>query len=269
MSVGVGLGVSVGERSQNDTRRPWKKLGKYNMRTLILFDVDGTLIYSERRDSRCFAQTYADLYGRPFPSIDWRRYPHVSDTTIIATVIQEHFQRPIEAAEMNAFKREYEARLRALRAANPQHFYEVPGAARAVQQLLEHPDYHVAVATGGWKHSAEIKMQHVGIPCERFWVSGADDKYTREDILNEAISAVRQQEPQVQRVVYVGDAAWDVHTTRRLQLDFLGIRHGNDPEVLQSIGATQVLRDFLDFGLFLKAIAQATPPLPLPEVEKT
>ncbi|AEE48662.1 HAD family hydrolase [Haliscomenobacter hydrossis] len=228
--------------------------------TLILFDVDGTLIYSERRDSRCFAQTYTDLYGKPFPSIDWRQYPHVSDTTIFAKVIQDHFNRAVQAEEVAAFKQLYGERLRHLRTQNPEHYREVPGAAQAVIQLLEHPAYLVAVATGGWKESAEIKMQHVGIPSDHFWVSGADDKYTREEILNEATAAVKNVYPQVQRVVYVGDAVWDVHTTRNLDMDFLGIRHTHDHEILLNLGATQVISNFLDFELFIRAIEAAAPP---------
>ena len=232
------------------------------MKTLILFDVDGTLIYSERRDSRCFAQTYTDLYHRPFPTIDWSKYPHVSDTTIFAHLIQQHFQRPVTSTEVAHFKRIYGERLRQQRLENPHHFYEVPGAARAVAQLLEHPAYLVAVATGGWKESAEIKMQHVGIPSERFWVSGADDKYTREEILQEAVQTVKNSHSTLKRIVYVGDAAWDVHTTRNLAMDFVGIRHGQDHDFLLHLGATQVLSDFLNFDLFIKAIEAATPPLP-------
>jgi len=49
---------------------------------LIIFDVDGTLVFSEKLDSRCFAATYQEVYRIPFPTIDWRKYPHVSDTTI-------------------------------------------------------------------------------------------------------------------------------------------------------------------------------------------
>lgn len=231
------------------------------MPTLILFDVDGTLIYSERRDSRCFAQTYTDLYDRPFPTIDWSKYPHVSDTTIFEHVIAQHFDRAVDPLEVVHFKNIYGARLRHNRSQNPEHFYEIPGAAQAITQLLEHPDYLVAVATGGWKEAAEIKMQHVGIPCEQFWVSGADDKYTREDILNEAIQAVQSSAPTLHRIVYIGDASWDVQTTRQLNLDFVGIRHGHDHHVLSSLGATQVLSNFLDFELFVSAVESATPPV--------
>ena len=52
------------------------------MKTLIIFDIDGTLVYSNKVDSKCFSETYQQIYGEPFPSIDWRVYPHVTDHTI-------------------------------------------------------------------------------------------------------------------------------------------------------------------------------------------
>ena len=33
-------------------------------KTLLIFDVDGTLVYSNRIDSQCFAATYEALYNK-------------------------------------------------------------------------------------------------------------------------------------------------------------------------------------------------------------
>ena len=33
---------------------------------LIIFDVDATLVYSNKLDSKAFAQTYEDIYQLPF-----------------------------------------------------------------------------------------------------------------------------------------------------------------------------------------------------------
>ncbi len=37
---------------------------------LVIFDVDGTLVFSEKKDSQAFADTYQMVYNRPFPTID-------------------------------------------------------------------------------------------------------------------------------------------------------------------------------------------------------
>ncbi|MBK8490343.1 MAG: hypothetical protein IPL49_05395 [Saprospirales bacterium] len=74
------------------------------MKTLILFDVDGTLLHSEKNDSQSFAETYEELYGRPFPTIDWLQYPHVTDTTILQSVVGDHFERDCRWEEIEIFQ---------------------------------------------------------------------------------------------------------------------------------------------------------------------
>lgn len=230
--------------------------------TLLIFDVDGTLVQStDKADSLCFAGTYKQVYGKPFPTIDWRRYPHVTDTTIFRTVIREHFDREAGHEEMFEFETVYVEALRKNRLARPHHFFEIPGARALVHRLLARPDYLLAIATGGWRRSAHVKMQHVGIPSQALLVSGADGKATREAIIGEVLELAHRIESRFQKIVYVGDAVWDVVTTRNLQMNFVGIRRNNDLETLQKIGATQVLPHFLDQDAFFQAIAKALPPM--------
>ena len=227
---------------------------------LIIFDVDGTLVYSNRVDSRCFALTYERLYERPFPSIDWTRYPHVTDTSIFSSVIEEQFQREVEPGEIDHFTDHFVAALREMRDKQPQEFRSVPGARAAVLNLLQSDGFTVGIATGGWKRPARLKLQHVGIPEQGLFFSGADGKVTREAIIEEVIDGVKAASIEYERVVYIGDAIWDVTTTRNLQMDFVGIRRNKDVEHLFRVGATQVITDYLDFDHFLEAIQKATPP---------
>jgi phosphoglycolate phosphatase-like HAD superfamily hydrolase len=125
--------------------------------TLIIFDVDGALVCSERKDSPCFVQTYEQLYGKPFPSLDWERFPHVTDTTIFAAVIEQHFSRQSQAAEIAAFQKHYLALLREKRWLDPAHSREAPGARAAMELLLADERYSVGVATGGWRRVATLK----------------------------------------------------------------------------------------------------------------
>ena len=103
---------------------------------LIIFDVDGTLVFSEKRDSQCFADTYQAVYGKPFPTIDWRKYPHVSDTTIFKTVIQEHFDRIPDETEEERFRQKFVANIIENRKRMPEEFKIVPFAKQAIDNLL-------------------------------------------------------------------------------------------------------------------------------------
>lgn len=228
---------------------------------LIIFDVDGTLIHSERRDSLCFASAYEELFEREFPSIDWRLYPHVTDTVIFETVMDGHFQRKPTELEVQDFQELYLQKLISSRKETPHFFKEVPGARRLVEHLSGLDDFSLAIATGGWKLPAEIKLEHVGIPAGLMPISAADGQYNREAILRKAIELTNRSEQEYERIVYIGDAIWDVATTRNLNMSFIGVRYQNDHDVLLRVGARHVVSDYQDHGLFMKCIEEAVPPL--------
>lgn len=230
------------------------------MKILVLFDVDGTLIHSEKNDSRSFAETYEELYGLPFPTIDWLRYEHVTDTTILQSVLGEHFERECNWEEVEVFQENYIARMARKRAFDAKPYREVPYPRATIERLLADPRFVVAIATGGWRDSALFKLHYLDFPVEAIPVVGADHKYTREAILEEAVGLVRQTMPDISRIVYIGDALWDVRTTRQLDMSFVGIRVRGDVELLLREGVQHVFTDFSDYGRFLEAVALAGPP---------
>lgn len=227
---------------------------------LVIFDVDGTLVHSDKRDSQMFATTFERIYGRAFPSIDWQNFPHVTDNIIFGTAIAQHFGRPASAEETQRFMGQYMEALQRSRQTAPHHYQEVPGARSAIT-ALQGSGRLIGIGTGGWKAPAEIKLSHVGIKVEQRLFSGGDGKPNREAILEEAMQAAEQfNGGPLSRVVYIGDAIWDVETTRNLQVDFVGVRHRGDLGTLQSAGAGQVIQDYTCWDTFQAALQQARPP---------
>lgn len=227
---------------------------------LVIFDVDGTLVHSERRDSAMFGRTYEEIYGKPFPSLDWSHFPHVTDDTIFQTAIRQHFQRAVVPEEIPVFQERYMNYLRASRRERPEQFMQIPGASTLVQRLLEDQRFELGIATGGWKAPAQIKLSHVSVPHQHMVLTGADGKTTREEILEETRELSTAAGRSFDKIVYVGDATWDVRTTRNLDWSFVGIRHRGDAAVLKKAGADIVLRDYEHYDTFVKAVAEARPP---------
>ena len=62
---------------------------------------------------------------------------------------------------------------------------------------------------------AQVKLQHVGIHPVPLYAAYADDMEQRDHILQAAIELARQAH-QISHVVYIGDAIWDVTTTRQM-----------------------------------------------------
>ncbi len=229
-------------------------------KTLIIFDVDGTLVYSNKVDSQCFAETYQEIYQLPFPTIDWSTYPHVSDTTIFKTVIERHFQRTYTQIELETFHDAFVRRIEREREQHPEKFFIVPGARETVENLLADEQFVVGIATGGWRRPAQLKLDHVGIPHEAIHFHGADNKFTRESIIQAVLDDAHEEEANIQRVVYVGDAIWDVTTTRNMSMPLIGIRRNNDRHILLEAGVEHVIQDYLDYSTVLDLIAKAVPP---------
>ena len=233
------------------------------MKTLVIFDIDGTLVYSNKIDSLCFSQAYQETYHEPFPTIDWRKYPHVTDHTIFRTVIQDQFGRIPDAAEMKIFQDRFVELINVKRVEAPEEFFEVPGAKATIDRLIEEDNIAIGIATGGWERPARIKLAFVNINMDPLYMSFADNKVTREDIINESIALAKVDHPHFDRIVYVGDAIWDVTTTRNMQMPLIGIRRNGDLDFMTQKGVKWVFADYHDFDDFRKAIDEAEPPLTL------
>lgn len=227
---------------------------------LIIFDIDGTLLYSNKIDSQCFADAYKHVYGNPLPSIDWSNYPHVTDDTIFKSVIQDQFKREVDLEEMEKFKDEFVMRIKHERVQQPEAFREVKNSRKTIELLLADSCYEVGIATGGWKRPASVKLKHIGIPTTHLHMSFADGNPTREDIINGVFEQTNNLNMTFEKIVYVGDAPWDVQTTRNMNLPFIGVRRKGDFDVLKNLGAQTIIPNYEDYDQFLSAIETAEPP---------
>ena len=227
---------------------------------LIIFDIDGTLLHSNRVDSQCFAQAFEYVFKKPFPTIDWRKYPHVTDTTIFNTVINQHFGRHATDEDIHRQQDCFVALLKENRMKDPVQFAEVPNAKNTVENLLADERFEIGIATGGWQRPATLKLNHIGIPTASLHMSFADGKETREEIIDASIKSASKKHSGFKRIVYVGDAVWDVKTTRNMQLNFIGIRIKGDHEILTREGAFDVISNYKDYDEFLRLIETAKIP---------
>ncbi len=229
-------------------------------RKLIIFDIDGTLLYSNKIDSQCFADTYEKVYKKPFPTIDWTKYPHVTDDTIFKTVIQEQFGRVASFEEMDAFRNEFVELIKQKRIETPNKFKAIKNSRKIIELLVADDSYKVGIATGGWRKPAMVKLNHIGILTKQLHMSFADGNPTREDIINGVFQQTNALDLEFEKVVYVGDAVWDVTTTRNMNLPFIGVRREGDFEVLRKIGAETIISDYSDIDIFKRAIEEARVP---------
>jgi len=225
----------------------------------VIFDIDGTLVHSNKVDSQCFADSYKTVFGQSFPSIDWRDYPHVTDDTIFGTVFRNHFARIATASEKRKFQEHFVANILAERERQPEAFYEVPGARAMVDALCEDDRYRVGIATGGWQAPAQVKLGFVGIKFEEMPAGYADGNPTRPHIIRKAINQAKTKYGKPTKIVYVGDAIWDLTTCREMKLPLIGIRVNGDLDFFTERGVEFVFSGYQNLEAFQKAIESVRP----------
>jgi phosphoglycolate phosphatase-like HAD superfamily hydrolase len=228
---------------------------------LAIFDIDGTLTESVAVDEVCYIQAFRDVLGIEHINTNWLEYSFQTDSGLALEISRNHLGRDPSGAEISRLQSRFVALLGAAVEATGQPLREIPGASALLHRLEAHPGWHVAIATGGWKVSALFKLASAGLPVDGIPWASADDAYDRVEILRTAIGRASQHYGQdaFEKLVYIGDAVWDVRAAKALGIGFLGRAAGNKAGRLVEEGAPCVLPDFSDpvwVGECLEAVAR-------------
>lgn len=229
---------------------------------LAIFDIDGTLTETNAVDEICFVQALADAHAISDINTNWIEYQDVTDSGIMFQIFHERFGRPADEAELKDFISCLVNLLEAQRAADTSLFAEIPGASRALERLNRETGWAVALATGCWRASAELKLKAARIQTEHLPAAFAEHGLSREAILQTAVSHASQSygQSRFERIVSVGDALWDVQAAANLDLPFVGVAKGDRALRLRQAGASHVLENYADYGRLLDCLRDAEVP---------
>jgi phosphoglycolate phosphatase-like HAD superfamily hydrolase len=224
---------------------------------LAVFDVDGTLVRTVDLDDRLYLRACTEAFGVRGVDGDWTRYRESTDSGIAAEIHERHLGRPASPADLARQRRVF-ARLweEALRGGD-RTCREVAGAS-AFLGTLRRLGWRVAIATGGWRVTALHKLRAARIPLRGLPAAFADDAPRRSLIIRIAIERAQQDAPErIDRVVYLGDAAWDVHAARELLIGFVGVAEEGDGRPLREAGAARLVRDYTDPAAVIRTLEEA------------
>lgn len=229
---------------------------------LAVFDIDGTLTVTDHIDDVCLVQALADAHAITGVSTDWAGYSHTTDSGITLDIFRERLNRAPEEAEVLKFKSHFVRLLEDYRAKDSSLFAEITGAGSMLNRLNQESDWKAAIASGGWRDSAILKLKAAGIEANNYPSAFADDGYSREEILQSAISRSEKfyQQKHFDRVVSIGDGVWDVRTARNLGFPFLGIGAGERKGKLRRAGAAHVIENFADYEKLIRYLTKAEVP---------
>jgi phosphoglycolate phosphatase-like HAD superfamily hydrolase len=227
-------------------------------RTLVIFDVDGTLTDSNGVDGACYVAALEDALGLRLESPDWSPFADCTDAGIAAELFSRTHGRVLSDPELAEFAACFCERLQ--RTLQREPCAEIRGASALVGRIRAQEPWSACVATGAWRRSAELKLAAARVDVSGLAFASCDDAHSRRDIVRAAMrkAADLQAGGGFDACVAVGDGVWDLETAAALRIPFVGVARGDQAAALRSRGATVVFEDLSDAGAFLEAVARLT-----------
>lgn len=225
--------------------------------TLLLFDVDGTLLLSGRAGMRAMTRAFEEIFGVP-DGFRSAAFAGRTDSILVSEALRaaglpdtpEHHRR-FHDAYVSILAEEIQ---------KPGTGYKglMPGVRELIDALEEREEAFTALLTGNYRAAAEVKLSYFDLWDAFEWGVFSDDSSDR----NALVPIARQRaetydipEAARQRVIVIGDTPHDVACARAAGALSLGVATGGfSVEALQQAGATIAMPDLADTARVLRAI---------------
>jgi phosphoglycolate phosphatase-like HAD superfamily hydrolase len=184
--------------------------------TCVIFDIDGTLVDSGGFEETLYTTAIRDVLGDVRFRADWAAYRHVSDAGLLREICQDN------ALEIRGARLLVRARFGDLVSAHLRatgSCTSTPGALSLWNRLRDSTDVALGIATGGWGHTARMKLESAGFVYADVPLASSDDSHIRIDIMKHC----RSQLSPTDWTIYVGDGEWDQVAAERLGWRFIGV----------------------------------------------
>lgn len=212
-------------------------------RSLIVFDIDGTLTDSVIQHQKAFTETLFEI-GVSEINSEYKSFKHHTDSFIAKEIYENNQNKPFTKEKMQKFKNGLTERIHLI------NFKEIRGAKELVENLQKESEFGVCYATGSLRKPAEHKLNSIGLEFKDWQLVASDKIYERENIVKTAIkNSCENYDVEIfERIISVGDGLWDLLTADNLKLEFIGLGEKNRELLIQE-GATKVIQDLTEFKI--------------------
>jgi beta-phosphoglucomutase-like phosphatase (HAD superfamily) len=186
---------------------------------LVMFDIDGTLVDSSGFDGDLFARAVREVLDIEVDRT-WRSYRNLTDSGVLSEVLSKYDIDSVP--EYSAVKGRFIELVRAHLDDERNSVAEIPGARSLISRLQAIPGLSIAIATGGWRETAELKLAHVGIQAAQIPLATSSEAQARVDIMRRA-EQLAGSGLRFERRTYFGDTQWDRKASAELGHSFIGI----------------------------------------------
>jgi phosphoglycolate phosphatase len=223
------------------------------MTTLILFDIDGTLVLTGGAGGRAMTQAFQEVFGVPdgFAGIPM---PGRTDDAIVSEAVARA-NLVHDTGRLAAFRARYVERLaQTLEAPRPDKRV-MPGVVPLLEALGTRPNTVLGLLTGNYPEAARLKLEHFGL--WRYFPFGAygGEAPDRNGLVPLALERARAfgfRFDTPRDVLVVGDTPLDVACAHSAGAVAVAVATGSvDETKLLEAGADIVFRDLSDTARFL------------------
>jgi FMN phosphatase YigB (HAD superfamily) len=185
--------------------------------TAIIFDVDDTLVQSSHFDGILYKRAVKEVLGDVIIRDDWNEYKDVTDGGILSQIIKENGINDMCLFDKVRYR--FGVLTVSYLAAGGE-CRPTSGAVDFIRELNESEIYHVGFATGGWGHTANLKLLSAGFCLDDMPLISSDYSFERTSIMRECLSRLGNG---FEKSVYFGDSLWDVGACNNLGWNFIGV----------------------------------------------
>jgi phosphoglycolate phosphatase len=225
---------------------------------LVLFDIDGTLLWTDGAGRRAIHRALREVFGATGPTDYW--FDGKTDPQIVRELMgfagrdAAHVERELEAL----LERYVELLHEELSA--PGHVVRpLPGVPELLDRLEARDDVILGLLTGNVEAGAKAKLRAVGIDPERFRIGafGSDhaDRPQLPAVARDRMRSRMGHDIAGDRIVVIGDTPADLTCGRSLGANAIGVATGRfSVTELSQFEAVAVFQDLTDTEAVLRAI---------------
>lgn len=217
--------------------------------SLVLFDVDATLLRTDGAGMRCMIAAGRDVLG---PALRWDGIEPSGgiDPVLLAEAARRSGLR-LRPGDLGAFRDRYVDLLAEEFLRSREGVRALPGVPEILDRLRRRPEVALGLLTGNFRETAILKLRAAGLDPGRFPLGAfAEDADTRSGLVAVALRKFEERygrpiDPA--RVVVVGDTPRDVEAAIATGCRALGVATGKYAvEDLEAAGAHAAVRTLED-----------------------
>jgi phosphoglycolate phosphatase len=217
--------------------------------SLVLFDIDGTLLLTGGAGVRAMTRAFEATFGirDAFEGIP---VAGRTDTYLLSQALRRS-DTPDSPENHERFRGAYVALL-AGEILQPGHGRRglMPGVEALLAAMRQRQEFHIALLTGNYEHAAQIKLRHFNVATYFDWGVFGEESADRNELGRIAMTRAAERSVPARaraQAVVIGDTPHDVECAHAAGLRALAVATGSySVSELEVAGADVVLADLSD-----------------------